>query len=121
MWFSENPDEYQWIQIDMMNHPIQLNGYSIQSNDGGGNNEHLKSWVIEGSNDQESNKKWEEIDRRINNNDLNGRYKVNYFQILKKSKSFQYIRLRMIDKNHGNTHFLGLIKFELFGDLNESN
>jgi len=103
----------------MMKHSIKLNGYSIQTNDQEIIDEHLKSWIIEGSNDEESNKKWEEIDRRINNNDLNGQYKVNYFQTSKKSQSYRYLRLKMIDKTHNNTYFLGLSKLELFGDLYE--
>ena len=105
----------------MMKHSIKLNGYSIQTNDQEIIDEHLKSWIIEGSNDEESNKKWEEIDRRINNNDLNGFCKFKHFQISKKSKSFRYIRLRMIDKNHHGSYYLGLSKFELFGDLNKLN
>ena len=105
----------------MVNHPIKLNGYSIQSNSHSINGPHLKSWVIEGSNDDQSNKKWEEIDARNNNNDLNGLYKFYYFKISKKSQSFRYIRLRMTDKNYRNDFYLGLTKIELFGDLYESN
>ena len=86
----------------MKNYPIKLNEYSLQSNSNGTDNHHLKSWIIEGSNDDQPNKDWEEIERRINNNDLNGSYNVKYFEISKNSKSFRYIdiRLRMIDKNH---------------------
>ena len=123
VWFSECPSEYQWLWIDMINHPIKLNGYSIQSNHQG---YYLKSWIIEGSNDDQPNKKWEEIDKRVNNNDLNGSNNVSYFRISKNSQSFRYIRLRMIDKNHSNSsnnsdYYLGLSKLELFGDLYESN
>ena len=61
-----------------MNHPVKLNGYSIQSNGNGQNSNHLKSWTIEGSNDGNN---WKEIDRRFNTNDLNDRFKINYFRI----------------------------------------
>ena len=105
----------------MMNHPIKLNGYSIQSNHCNTNYYHLKSWIIEGSNDVQPNKNWEEIDTRISNNDLNGSYKFNYFRISNNSKSFRYIRLRMIDKNYYCNNFLILSKLEFFGDLYESN
>ena len=105
----------------MMNHPIKLNGYSIQSNGSGSNYYHLKSWIVEGSNDSQPNQKWEEIDTRINNYDLNGCYKVNYFKISKNPTSFRYIRLRMIDKNYYNNYYLALTKLELFGDLYETN
>jgi hypothetical protein len=43
--------------------------HAIRSHDGPPGKEHLESWIVETSLDGDN---WEEIDRRINTQDLNG-------------------------------------------------
>jgi hypothetical protein len=79
------------------------------------NSHHIKSWVIEVSNDRSS---WIEIDRRTNCQDLNSRGIVQTFRISKPSdEEFRYIRLRHTDVNYYGYHYLVLNAFELFGQL----
>ena len=97
---------------------VELSGYSIQSNSNDKNGAHLKSWIIEGSNNENE---WIEIDKRVNNYDLKDRYKIHYFEIKNKANPFRYIRLRMIYKDHANQYWLGMSKIEFFGSLYESS
>ena len=80
---------------------------------------HLKSWVIEVSGD---GNEWKEIDRRENDEHLNGKSKSYTYQIQKKQQTaVPYIRLRQI----GETHYgkgqkklmLSCNCFEVFGVL----
>ena len=78
---------------------------------------HLKSWVIEVSNDGDT---WFEIDRRENNYDLNGELVTANFKISKvPSESVHYFRLKQIGKNHLDEDWLELSSMEIFGTLFE--
>ena len=84
---------------------------------------HLKSWVIEVSNDGSS---WTEIDRRENNNDLNDEYATANFKISKvPSESFRFFRLRQTGMNHYGLidgcdfYVVTLSSLEIFGTLFE--
>ena len=78
---------------------------------------HLKSWVIEVSNDGAS---WMEIDHRDNNNDLNGPCVTANFKISKvPSEGVRFFRLRQTGKNHGGNDALVIPSLEIFGILFE--
>jgi hypothetical protein len=55
--------------------------YAIRSQHHPVNCCHPKSWVIEVTNDESGMKAWTEIDRRVNNNELNGKHVVRTFEI----------------------------------------
>ena len=76
---------------------------------------HPKSWVIEGSNDENS---WEIIDEQMNNHTLNYPKIVHTFAFQNlESKKFRYLRMRQTDVNWGNNKRLCINAIELFGCL----
>ena len=85
---------------------------------------HLKNWVIECKNEGEE---WKEIDRQ-DNYDLKGPLNEHYYSIKEMTKPYQYIRIKIIGRDHYYSHnkdykidnyFLTLNQFEIFGEINE--
>jgi hypothetical protein len=108
--FISNNEANQWIQLDFPAIRVTLTGYSIQTHKGL-TNSHLKSWVVEGSIDSS---RWIELDRRTNNEDLNGDQAIGSFSV-SKSAQCRFIRLRQTGTNHANNDILHIRHFELFG------
>jgi hypothetical protein len=106
----------EWVQFDF--HAIRVSPahYSIQSPCFPRGIGHLKSWVLEGSNDGLS---WTELDRQTNNDNLNGPNAFYRFSILNPIE-FRLIRLRLTGANHSGNNVLALCRFEVFGALRES-
>jgi hypothetical protein len=75
--------------------------------------DYLKSWAVEGSDDGAS---WKEIDRRENNDDLNGKMGVKIFAP-SQFGSFGRIWLRQNGPNHEGHNFPVLGAFEVFGAI----
>ncbi|KAK8896668.1 hypothetical protein M9Y10_014581 [Tritrichomonas musculus] len=114
-WFHSSNIENSWICFYFKDHRIVLKDYIIRSSNYAQNNEHPKSWVIEGSND---NSKWEICDEQKNCNFLNGNNIVHTFSIHNENlKEFRYIRMRQIDTNWRNDNDLSIDSFELYGKL----
>lgn len=111
-WYSRSMPN-SWVQFDFIDHAVSLSNYSLKTFIGGPNSGHLKTWVVEGSNDE---KNWEEIDRRAGNSDLNDRNRFNTYDTSNKH-FYRYIRLMQTGKNHRGTDFLFLNNIELFGIL----
>ena len=79
---------------------------------GGG---HLKSWVVEISNDGSL---WEPVDSRQGTSELNSRCAVRNFAISAANcRSVRFVRLRQTGPNHVETHELIISSFELFGTI----
>ena len=74
------------------------------------------SWVLEVSGDAYN---WNVIDKRDDNNDLNGPYLVQNFTIggHPEGQLFRYVRLRQTGKNHAGTDQLVISAFEIFGSI----
>jgi hypothetical protein len=104
----------QWICYDFKTMLIEPTHYSIRSYLAA-KYVHLKNWIIEGSTDGKS---WTELDRRDNNNDLNGSSASATFSI-SRSAPVRMIRLRQTGPNHGGSNFLDMTAFEIFGSLIE--
>lgn len=118
MCHSENRRE-SWFCYDFKERRVQPTSYSVRSccNDAGGH--HLKSWVVEVSNDGQE---WIEIDRHENNNDLNGRHVVRNFNLANpQTGSFRFFRLKQIGPSHnqivGVSDCLVITSLEVFGFL----
>ena len=114
--------ENDWICYDFIERRVIPTSYSVRSGQcwrqGFTEDEHLKSWVIEVSNDGYS---WTEIDRQ-DNNDLNGKYATANFKISRiPSESFQFFRLRQTGKNHQGTDGFRITALEIFGTLSVSD
>ena len=111
---SENKPN-QTLCLDFKERRIIPSAYSIRSSAWERGRWHLKSWVIEVSEDGID---WKEIDRRDDNDELNDRLAVGVFEVRDKIES-RYLRLRQTGKNHGGNDYLLLSSFEIFGVLRE--
>ena len=112
-YYSEDvPDT--WICVDFKERRVAPTSYSIAS----GKLSHLRSWVLEVSNDKRS---WEIIDQRRNNSDLKEPWTTHNFSISSGPRgSFRFVRLRQIDKNHAGNDELAIDDLEIFGNLTDA-
>ena len=106
-----------WICYDFKERRVVPTSYSVRTYGWGPGHEHLKSWVIDVSND---GIKWTEIDRKEVNNALNREWAIANFNISRvPSEGFRFFRLKQIGPNHKNTDFLAVGALEIFGTLLE--
>lgn len=113
--FASNDLPNSWISFNFGKYRIIPNCYTIRSSQHKMNALHLKSWVIEGSNDNEN---WTILDTRQNDNFLNGNSNMATYNINNEScKSFYCLRLRMTGPNHGNNNILYFHSIEFYGGL----
>ena len=109
-WTSSNVLN-SYIEFDFLYHHVFITHYTIKTYPCGAGYSHLKNWVIEAfANDQ-----WYEIDRRDDNNELNGKSKVATFQVAATGE-FSKIRIRQTGPNHYGDNYLILTNVEFFGD-----
>jgi hypothetical protein len=114
--FFSSKDPNQWIGYDFKTMRIKPTGYTVRRYHTGGPGGHnLKSWVVEGSNDLHD---WFELDRKVNNGDLNAGNEVKTFGISSGVRC-RAVRLRQIDLNHKGTHVILISGLEFFGELIE--
>ncbi|KAH0790405.1 F5/8 type C domain containing protein [Histomonas meleagridis] len=102
-----------WIKFHFVNFSVTISAYTLKSLPIGPRGGHLKSWVIDGSNDGEN---WTEIDSRLNNTDLNHKDAVKTFQCKNQIES-SYIRIRQIGENHAGNNIMGVCAVEFYGKL----
>jgi hypothetical protein len=102
-----------WICYDFRHSSVRLTHYSIRSYRAMTGFPHPRNWVIEGSND---GKTWVELDRREDNNDLNGNRLTMVFPVAH-SEDVRMVRLRQHGPNHWQRYNLNIEAFELFGNL----
>lgn len=108
-------EENSWVKFDFKESSVKLSAYTIVSKDGKTNDHHLKSWVIEGSNDGEA---WTVIDNEKDNVDLNGPLHKKTFEVVSQ-EFFSKIRLRMTSVAHSGYWALAASALEFFGSLKE--
>jgi hypothetical protein len=101
------------LTYDFKNSRIAVTHYFLRSNGHGVDGCHLRSWVIEVSDD---GLKWKEIDRRDNNVCLNGPNRNHTFEIQYVVES-RFIRIRSIGVCWDGSHSVYIRAFELFGGL----
>lgn len=100
-----------WICLEFRNHKIIPTGYTIMTCN---SNPFLRSWIIEGCNDNNS---WEEIDSQNNRSDFNGYNCSCTYHINKKNlKEIKFIRIRQIQSSN-KYNYLGICAFEIYGSL----
>ena len=120
--YISKPEPGAFFCIDFKDKLVVIEGYTLKSCPGtGASYFHLKSWVLEASYDGDD---WVELDRRENNNDLNGPSKLQVFDITEKQdEPLRYVRLRQIGPNHykdqskDSVNKLTCARVELFGSL----
>lgn len=110
---SENKPN-SWFGFDFKKKPYFLYRYTIQTRNLERNDNHPKSWVIEGS---KTKLFWTVLDRKENCSDLNGPNITVEFQIDHSlfKRSFRYFRIRQTGLNWNGNDFLTFESFHLEG------
>lgn len=107
-WFSFHPNPF--ITFDFLDHTVSLTGYSLKTYSGDAGCGHMKSWVLEGSNDGTA---FTTIDEQTDTDSLNASCAHATFTL--EAPPYRFIRLRLIGKTHAGSDFLVLRNIELFG------
>ncbi|OHT00965.1 F5/8 type C domain containing protein [Tritrichomonas foetus] len=108
-WCSSN-EQNSYLCFDFLSHKVHLTHYTIKTYNGQRNWRHLKSWALEGSNDDD----WKEIHRVKKSGLLNGPSKISTFPV-KNAGSYKSIRIRITGHNYFGDNHLFLSGIEFFG------
>ena len=111
-WFGTSNKPDSWIKFDFKERKVLLDRYTLKTYDLSEGGHHLKSWVLEVSNDDNN---FTEIDRHENCRLLNGKLKTATFEV-SHSTPARFVRLRQTGRNwgDGNQLFLNQIEFSGF-------
>jgi hypothetical protein len=112
-YFHSANEPNQSVTFDFKALRVRPTHCSIRTYNSSPNAAHLKSWVLDGSDDGTT---WMEVDRRENNSDLNNKFAVKTFTV-ERVETFRMVRLRQIAPNHANNNYLLITAFEIFGAL----
>ena len=106
----------RWICFDFNKWCVVPTRYTLKSDFGDpGVGAHLKSWIVDVSNDGYS---WTEIDRKVNKDNLNeGCTSVNFTCTKPPRESVRFFRIRQIGKNHAGWVGFRIAALEIFGTL----
>lgn len=119
-YFHSEDKPNSWVCYDFKERKVKLSHYSIRSHGvSGKTNNRMKTWVIEGSND---NNKWEIIDKRENEESVVDVSASNTFKINENTPTndfYRYIRIRQTAVNSNNNNYLVLPMMEFFGTIHE--
>ena len=112
-WSINETNSYVGYDLELLR--VILTGYSIKSSGFAPGGPHPKSWVIEVSNNRTT---WIAVDCQDNNNSLNNKNVIRYFQInpLPREK-YRYIRFRQTAKNHAGNDVLTMSSLDIFGTM----
>ncbi|KAK8871534.1 hypothetical protein M9Y10_007265 [Tritrichomonas musculus] len=104
-----------WISFDFKEKRVIPTNYTIRSRDIDSNFIHPKSWVIEGSIDNES---WTILDRQNNCSRLNGKSLIYTFSLSNQQfVEFRYIRMRAVSPSWHGSNYFAINSFEIYGRL----
>lgn len=119
-YYNYNPqsESDSYIKFDFGSTTIDLSSYFIRSNYCSASHWHPKTWRIEGSNDDSS---WVPLDRKVNDQNLNGPYKQHHFVCQVNGNGngrYRYIRYVQEDSwSNGHPKNVHLTYFELYGEV----
>ena len=113
VYFESNNEPNSWISFDFKDLKISLSHYALKTWFWPENFQHLRSWVVEGSDNGED---WTELDQRTNTNDLNDSLAFRRFKC-SMNLYCRYIRIRSIDTDHSGSSLLILNAIEFYGRL----
>lgn len=115
-WSDFHPN--QFISFEFLKHKIVPTNYTIKTYSYGNNGCHLKSWVLEGSDD---GVEWRNIHEETNCPHLNGSFFSHTFSINQKAdfkkKGFKFIRIRQTGANWHDDNRLVLCAIEFYGQI----
>ena len=110
-FFNSKSEPAPWICYDFKKQRVTPTSYSIRTV----RRCCPRSWALQVSNDGQ---KWDVVDARDNNEDLNASYVTHNFTISTPPRgSFRFIRLRQTGRNHDGNNYLGITSLEVFGTL----
>lgn len=114
--FVSKYESNNWIKFDFKEHRIIPTDYTIRTIKWWNKNgPHLRNWVFEGSNDDNS---WDPLDHENNCSFLNGPSHVHIFKIQNQTNNaYQFIQIRQTGPNWREDDILGLDSFEIYGEL----
>jgi hypothetical protein len=104
-----------WLCYDYKERRIVPTHCTIRTNGDRAGSSHLKSWLVETSEDGES---WREVAREEENNQLNGKRFTGTFAVAGGGEC-RFIRLVNIGRNHRGSDSLCICAWEIFGTLIE--
>ena len=109
----------QWICYDFKEKRVALSSYTIRTWDSEENSCHLKSWVLEASNEIDpAEESWVVLDTQNENGDLNDYLAVHNYTIeTQTQQAFRFIRLKQTGTSHYGNHRMTISALELFGTL----
>ena len=103
-----------WVCFDFKNMEIEITSYTIKSSGDFTGVGHIKSWVIEISNDH---KHWIKIDQHSDCQDLNGSNRMKTYDV-KQYNFSRYCKFRHISDYYGSDqYYLGINCIEFYGKL----
>ena len=111
-FFTENRPN-QWICFNFKDNRVRIQHYTIKTHKFPNGSPHMKSWIIEGSNDEET---WVELDRRTITV-LNGPNRFQTFPCKNSEGRFKLVRIRQMGLNARGDNILAINNFEMFGQL----
>lgn len=114
--YCTNDRPNSWICFEFKKRKIIPSAYTIKTTYNNEGMDHLKSWVIEGSVD---NNNWMKLDEQNNCSLLNGENLCHTFVIenLDDRKEFKYLRIRQTGENWHNRNYLEICSIEFYGKL----
>lgn len=121
-YYHSNDIKDGCVCFDFKERRIQLSNYSIKSAGNRQNDNNLRNWSIEVSNDGQN---WEEVDRHSEDSTLNGEELKSIFNVTKEqTSSYRFIRLHQTGYSWNgypqeNSYFLSIYSIEFFGKLEE--
>ena len=113
-------DSDNWFSIDFKTVSIKPSNYTLRHITGPNNKNHLRNWVLEGSNDGNN---WECLsehkdDESLNENDATFTWKMEHNNI---DTFYQYFRLRMTGPDSSGQWYLCCSGFEIYGQIKRSD
>lgn len=114
-YFASKDRNDSWICFEFINHSIIPTDYTIRSPNFSHNSQHLRSWLLEGSNDLNN---WGVLDEQKDCSFLNGPNYIHTFHI-DKPKEVKYIRIKETGPNWNINQNYNLVisAFEIYGTL----
>jgi hypothetical protein len=112
-WTSKN-EPGSWVQFDFAPLTVLVARYSIKTYPVAKGFSHLQSWVLQHSLDEGAS--WNDLDRRQNTNDLNGKSKIGFFSV-SSPRPTRMLKIKQIDLNHARDDYLILTNVEFYGEI----
>ena len=113
-WYSKE-ESFPWLCVDFKEISIKPTNYTLKTFNCGSGYSHIKSWVLEGSNDGIS---WTVLDAQTNCSLMNQKRATIIFNC-NGEESFHKLRIKMTGRNHHNGTYMCLAGIEFFGTIKE--